>query len=83
MPLGSQPRRAQGTVEHPNSALGLRRVLAWFGLIVCIAGGIVVWQFGPRPFAVALFVLAATAVIDLLVITIRLRRQTRVLKDTR
>jgi len=75
MPLGPQPRRARGTVEHPNSALRLRRVLAWFGLIVCVGGGVLVWRLGLRPFAVALFVVAATAVIDLVVITIRLSRR--------
>ena len=74
MPLGSQPKRAQGTVEHPYSALRLRLVLAVFGIVVCTAGGILVWLIvGAIPIAVAFFVLAAIAVIDAVVVGFRLR----------
>jgi hypothetical protein len=75
VPLGSQPRRARGTVEHPYSALRLRQVLAWFGLVVCLGGAVLVWRIGPRPFAVVLLIGAIAAVIDLVVISIRLRRR--------
>ena len=75
MPLGSQPRRARGTVEHPYSALRLRLVLALFGIVVCTAGGILVWLVvSAVPIAVAFFVLAAIAVVDAVVVAIRLRR---------
>jgi hypothetical protein len=75
MPLGSQPRRAQGTVEHPYSALRLRLVLALFGIVACTAGGILVWALvGAVPIAIAFFVLAAIAVVDAAVVGTRLRR---------
>lgn len=73
MPLGPQPRRADGTIKHPYSALRLRLALALFGLVVCVVGGILIWQVGPVPIAVGLFVLAAVALIDLVVIIARLR----------
>jgi NhaP-type Na+/H+ or K+/H+ antiporter len=74
MPLGSQPRRARGTVEHPYSALRLRLVLALFGIVVCVAGGIIVWGVvGAVPIAIAFFVLAAIAVVDAVVVAMRLR----------
>jgi NhaP-type Na+/H+ or K+/H+ antiporter len=74
MPLGSQPRRAQGTVEHPYSALRLRLVLALFGIVVCTAGGVLVWLIvGAVPIAIAFFVLAVIAVIDAVVVAMRLR----------
>jgi hypothetical protein len=74
MPLGSQPRRADGTFEHPYSALRLRLVLALFGLVVCVVGGLLVWRVA-APIAIALFVLAAIALVDLAVIVTRLRRR--------
>jgi Family of unknown function (DUF6343) len=74
MPLGSQPRRAQGTVEHPYSALRLRLVLALFGIVVCTAAGIVVWLVvAAIPIAIAFFVLAVIALVDAVVVGIRLR----------
>ena len=69
MPLGSQPRRADGTVEHPYSALRLRLGLALFGLVVCVVGAIVLWKVGAVPVAIAL--------VDAVVVILRLRRARR------
>ena len=77
MPLGSQPRRADGTVEHPYSALRLRLGLALFGLVVCVVGAIVLWKVGAVPVAIALIVLAAIALVDAVVVILRLRRARR------
>ena len=58
-----------------QSALTLRLVLAAFGLIVCVAGGIVFLAAGiPVWAAVVLFVLAAVAAVDLVVV---IRRKAR------
>jgi len=77
VPLGSQPRRADGTVEHPYSALRLRLGLALFGLVVCVVGAIVLWKVGAVPVAIALIVLAAIALVDAVVVILRLRRARR------
>lgn len=74
MPLGSQPRRADGTVEHPYSALRLRLGLALFGLVVCVVGAVVTWRVGAVPVAIALLVLAVIALVDAVVVIVRLRR---------
>jgi membrane protein implicated in regulation of membrane protease activity len=58
-----------------RSALTLRLVLAVFGLVVCVAGGIVFLAAGlPVWFAVVLFVLAAVALVDIVVIVRRKAR---------
>jgi hypothetical protein len=74
MPLGSQPKNARGTVERPYSPLRLRLVLAIFGLVVCVAGAIILWHIS-IPIAIALFVLAAFALVDMGVILTRLSRK--------
>ena len=74
MPLGSQPRGARGTVERPYTALRLRLVLAVFGLVASLAGAIVVWHIGYTAIAIALWVVAATALVDIAVILTRLRK---------
>jgi hypothetical protein len=58
-----------------QSALTLRLVLAVFGLVVCVAGGIL-WLAAGLPVwaAVVLFVLAAVALVDIGVI---IRRKAR------
>ena len=71
MPLGPQPRRARGTIEHPDSAIGLRIVLAVFGLIVCSVGWIWLLYLGHAVFAYVLLALAAIALIDLVVLIAR------------
>ena len=77
VPLGSQPRRADGTVEHPYSALRLRLGLALFGLVVCVVGAVLLWNVGAVPVAIALIVLAAIALVDAIVVILRLRRARR------
>jgi hypothetical protein len=58
-----------------QSALTLRLVLAVFGVIVCVAGGILFLPAGlPVWTAVVLFVLGAVAVVDAVVI---IRRKAR------
>ena len=58
-----------------QSALTLRLVLAAFGLIVCLAGGILFLAAGlPVWTAVVLFVFGAVALVDLVVI---IRRKAR------
>jgi hypothetical protein len=74
MPLGPQPRRARGTVERPYSALWLRLALAIFGLVICLVEGAIVWGIS-RVFAVVLFAGALIAAVDIVVVSIRLRRR--------
>ena len=58
-----------------RSALTLRLVLAVFGLVVCVVGGIGVLVAGmPTWGAVALFLLAGTALVDIVVIVRRKAR---------
>ena len=88
-PPGRRSRRdyAQGLDDHHDptagfagapparSALTLRLVLAVFGLVVCVAAGIGVLVAGmPTWGAVALFILAGTALVDIAVIVRRKAR---------
>jgi hypothetical protein len=58
-----------------QSALTLRLILAAFGLVICVVGGIVLLIAGlPVAFPVVLFVLAAIAAVDIVVI---IRRKAR------
>jgi hypothetical protein len=58
-----------------RSALTLRLILAVFGLVVCVAGGIVFLAAGlPVWTTVVLFVLAVVAALDLVVIVWRKAR---------
>jgi hypothetical protein len=59
-----------------RSALTLRLILAVFGLIVCTVGGIVLLGFDAVPVAlpIVLFVLAAIAAVDIVVIARRKAR---------
>lgn len=74
MPIGPQPRGARGTIERPYSALRLRLALAILGVVICVGGGILLWHLGLAPLAIAVFVVGALAVIDLVVISVRLSR---------
>jgi hypothetical protein len=84
---GSSPDYSRGLPDHHDptagiggaapaqSALTLRLVLALFGLVVCVAGGILFLAVdAPVAFAVVLFALAAIAAVDLVVIVRRKRR---------
>jgi hypothetical protein len=75
LPDHHDPTAGVGGAPPAQSALTLRLVLALFGLVVCVAGGILVLAAGaPTWFAVVLFVLAAVALVDLVVIVNRKRR---------
>ncbi|TFV92813.1 hypothetical protein E4P40_01545 [Blastococcus sp. CT_GayMR20] len=75
LPDHHDPTAGFGGAAPARSALTLRLVLAGFGLVVCVAGGIIFLAAGlPVWTAVALFVLAAVALVDLVVI---IRRKAR------
>jgi hypothetical protein len=75
LPDHHDPTAGIGGAAPAQSALTLRLILAVFGLVVCLAGGVVV-LLSPLPawFGIALLVLAAVAAVDLVVI---LRRKAR------
>ena len=75
LPDHHDPTAGIGGAAPAQSALTLRLVLAVFGLVVCVAAGVVALM-APLPtwFAVALLVLGAVAAVDLVVI---LRRKAR------
>ncbi|GAA4200511.1 hypothetical protein GCM10022252_53830 [Streptosporangium oxazolinicum] len=66
-----------GTHDHPRSALNLRLFLASFGLVVCAALAILSAWAGITALAVSLAVLAAVAVVDIVVLGIRIARRRR------
>jgi hypothetical protein len=74
MPIGPQPRGARGTFERPYSALRLRLALAILGVIICVGGGVLMLRMSFEPLAFALFAVGAMAVVDVVVISIRLKR---------
>lgn len=69
--------RAEGSHEHPRSALNLRLVLATFGLVSCSALAVLTVRAGYPVLAVALIVLAAVAAVDLTVVGRRVARRRR------
>jgi membrane protein implicated in regulation of membrane protease activity len=72
LPDHHDPTAGIGGAAPAQSALTLRLVLAAFGLVVCVVGGVVVLAAGaPLWFAVVLFVLAAIALVDLVVVARR------------
>jgi hypothetical protein len=76
LPDYHDPTAGFGGAPPAQSALTLRLILAIFGLVVCVVGGIFLLQLEPVPvaFPVVLFVLAAIAAVDIVVI---LRRKAR------
>ena len=75
LPDHHDPTAGIGGATPARSALTLRLVLAVFGLVVCLAGGLVALMTPlPTWFGVALLLLAAVAAADLVVI---LRRKAR------
>jgi hypothetical protein len=75
LPDHHDPTAGIGGATPAQSALTLRLVLASFGLVVCVAGGLVLLAADvPVAFAVVLFVLAAVALVDLVVV---IRRKLR------
>lgn len=73
MPIGAQPPRRRGTVEHPYSALNLRLVLALLGLVACAVTGVLLLRAGYPALGWILFALAATAAADAVVVQLRRR----------
>ncbi|MGY2082810.1 DUF6343 family protein [Blastococcus sp. SYSU DS0539] len=76
LPDHHDPTAGLGGARPARSALTLRLVLAVFGLVVCVGGGILMLRADPVPvaFPIVLFVLAAIAAVDIVVI---LRRKAR------
>ncbi|WP_436759912.1 DUF6343 family protein [Streptosporangium sp. V21-05] len=66
-----------GTHDHPRSALNLRLFLAVFGLVVCTALAVLSAWAGITALAVSMAVLAAVAVVDIVVVGIRIARRRR------
>ena len=76
LPDHHDPTAGIGGAAPAQSALTLRLVLAVFGLVFCLAAGLL-WLSGddlPVWPAVVLFVLAAAAAVDLVVVARRKRR---------
>jgi uncharacterized membrane protein YqjE len=63
--------RADGSFDHPRSALNLRLALAAFGFVACTALAIGLFWVGLRVAAIAATVVAATAVVNLAVVQYR------------
>jgi hypothetical protein len=82
MPLDAQPPDRRGTVGHPYTALNLRLVLAIFGLVASAVLGLLVFRAGLPVLGWALVGLAVVAVVDLVVIALRLRARRRAGEDT-
>ncbi|WP_198169423.1 DUF6343 family protein [Herbidospora daliensis] len=61
------------TSERPRSALGLRMVLAIFGLVVCGALAVVAFLLGLVVLGVIMAILALIALVDLVVVVRRRR----------
>jgi Flp pilus assembly protein TadB len=75
LPDYHDPTAGFGGAPPAQSALTLRLVLAVFGLLVCVAGGIVLLAAGvPVWVAVVFFVLGAVALVDLVVVVRRKAR---------
>jgi Flp pilus assembly protein TadB len=75
LPDHHDPTAGIGGAPPAQSALTLRLVLAAFGLVVCVVGG-VLWLAAGLPgwAAGVLFVLALVALVDLVVVIRRKRR---------
>jgi Flp pilus assembly protein TadB len=75
LPDHHDPTAGFAGARPARSALTLRLILAVFGLLVCVAGGLVFLAAGlPVWTAVVLFVLAAVALVDIGVIVRRKAR---------
>jgi Flp pilus assembly protein TadB len=75
LPDHHDPTAGLGGAPPAQSALTLRLVLAVFGLVVCLAGGIAFLGVGAPPWvAIALFVLAGVALVDIAVVARRKAR---------
>ncbi|MEU7872256.1 hypothetical protein [Dactylosporangium sp. NPDC049140] len=75
--MRAQPRGARGTHGHPYSALNLRLLLAAFGFFSSAVLGALALAAGFTFLAVLLLVLAATALVDSVVVELRRRARRR------
>jgi hypothetical protein len=75
--MRAQPRGARGTVGHPYSALNLRLLLAAFGFFTSAVLGALALAAGFLWLAVILWILAATALVDAVVVELRRRARAR------
>jgi hypothetical protein len=71
------PTRGIGGAPPARSALGLRLVLAVFGLVVCVAGAVAFAVIDQMLIVVVLAVLAAAAAVDIVVLIRRERLERR------
>ena len=71
------PTAGIGGAPPARSALGLRLVLASFGVVVCSAGTVAFAVIGEPVLAVVVAGLAAVAIVDIAVIFCRLRSERR------
>ena len=71
------PTRGIAGAPPARSALGLRLVLAAFGLVVCAAGAVAFALIGQTALVVVMAVLALVALVDLGVVVRRRRLERR------
>ena len=71
------PTAGIGGAPPARSALGLRLVLASFGLVACTAGAVAFAVIDKPVLGVVVAVLAAVAIVDIIVVIRRLRNEHR------
>jgi hypothetical protein len=71
------PTAGIGGAPPARSALGLRLVLASFGVVVCSAGAVAFAAVDKPVLVVVVAVLAAVAIVDIAVVIRRLRNEQR------
>ena len=69
------PTAGLGGAPPARSALGLRLVLAVFGLVTCAAGAVAFAVVGAPAGPVAMAILAAVALVDIVTVIRRIRRE--------
>jgi choline-glycine betaine transporter len=77
MPIGAQPHGRRGDIGRPYTPLTLRAVLATFGLVVSVVFAVLLLSRGVDLLGWIFVALAVTAVIDLVVVGLRLRASRR------
>ena len=69
------PTAGFGGAPPARSALGLRLALAIFGVVVCVGGAVAFAVVGAPAGTIAMGILAAVAVVDIVVVAQRIRRE--------
>lgn len=80
-PVRAQPRRAEGTLEHPYTALNLRLGLALFGFVVSVVAAVILFRADLAVAGVLMVALAVVAVVDIVVVQLRRRARRRAPRD--